>query len=86
MGRQNVKCLNIKRGDISHLTLPSIRMRMSSFKLRDSDDTFNISGNFYDEDYDDEYDYDDNYIEGVYGNKKEFSSSDNKKVNFDGNW
>ena len=52
-------------------------MRMSSFKLRDSGDTFNISGNFYDEDYDDEYDYDDNYIEGVYGNKKEFSSNDN---------
>ena len=48
--------------------------------LRDSGDSFNILGNFYDEDYDDEYDYDDNYIDGVYGNKKEFSSSENKKV------
>ena len=47
------------------------------------DDSFNVSGNFYDEDYDDEYDYDDNYIDGVYGSKKEFSSgviSDSKKV------
>ena len=27
---------------------------MSSFKLRDLGDSFNISGNFYDEDYDDD--------------------------------
>lgn len=46
------------------------------------DDSFYVLGNFYDEDYDDEYDYDDNYIDGVYGSKKEFSSglSDNKQV------
>ena len=75
MGRQNVKCLNIKPGDILHLTFPS--NRISFLKLGDS---LNILGNFYDEDYDDEYDYDDNYIDGVYGNKKEFSSSENKKV------
>ena len=49
---------------------------------KNSDDYLYVSGNFYDEDYDDEYDYDDNYIDGVYGSKKEFSSglSDNNKV------
>ena len=32
-------------------------------------------GSFYDEDYDEAYDYDDNYIDSVYGSKKEFASS-----------